>query len=138
MIIVINIRRNCQTMHSSTICQYPPLSVVFLCLCDTIRYYQEVPILLYLLGQTATWQHSTNPLDSNWPCTVINDHDWRLGNCPLPNNLYHLLCYWNRICYRYWWVCLGSLFEWWYLHGQRQRIRMFMRQWVQWDTLWDR
>jgi len=32
-----------------------------------------------------------NPLDQYWPCTgtVINDHDWQLGNCPLFNVLFY-------------------------------------------------
>jgi len=29
---------------------------------------------LYKLGQIVAWQYIPYPLDSNWPCTVINDH----------------------------------------------------------------
>jgi len=46
---------------------------------------------LYLLGHL-TYNHS--PLDKNWPCTDVNDHDWQLRNCPLqwscPNLLFYL------------------------------------------------
>ena len=31
--------------------QAPPISVVFLCLCDNVYHKQEVRFLLYLLGQ---------------------------------------------------------------------------------------
>jgi len=37
-------------------------------------------ISFILLGLTFM---NPNPLDLNWPCTVKNDHDWLLGNCPL-------------------------------------------------------
>ena len=36
-------------IHSSA--QFPPLSVVFLCLCDKVYLKQEVPFLLYLPAQ---------------------------------------------------------------------------------------
>jgi len=39
--------------------------------------------LLCFLGQIVTWQYNPNLLDGNWPCTVINDHDWQLWKCLL-------------------------------------------------------
>jgi len=50
------------------------------CLCDKVYHKQEVRFLLNLLSQIVTWNLSPNPLDQNWPCTVINDNDWRLGS----------------------------------------------------------
>jgi len=71
------------TMHNSANIQSPRISVVFLCSCE-VYHKQEVWFLLYLLGQIVTWQYNpADPLDQNWPCTVINDHDWQLRNCPL-------------------------------------------------------
>ena len=43
----------------------------------------ERVFLLCFLGQIVTWQYDSNLLDYNWPCTVINDHDWQLWNSPL-------------------------------------------------------
>ena len=46
-------------------------------------YHKQEVCFLYFLGQMVSWQYNTNLLDQNWPCTVINDHDWQLWNCPL-------------------------------------------------------
>jgi len=41
---------------------------------------------LYLLGHNVAWlsgrQYNTYTLDYNWPCTIINDINWQLRNCP--------------------------------------------------------
>jgi len=73
-------------MHSSTHFQSPPTFVEIYCSCDKVYHKQEVHIILYILGQIVTWQHIPNPLDENFPCTVINDHDWQLWNCPLKSS----------------------------------------------------
>jgi len=41
-------------MRGSANCKTPPISLVFFCLCDKVYYKQEVPFLLYLLGQIVT------------------------------------------------------------------------------------
>jgi len=68
---------------------YEPLFVgvaqeLFLSMCDKVYLKQKVSFILYLLVQTVTWQYTCNhnPLDYNWPYTVINNHDWQLRNCP--------------------------------------------------------
>ena len=60
-------------------------------------------VLLYLLGQIVTWQYIPYPLDENWPCTVINDHDWQLWNCPLIGSHYELTCLTYTCFMSYWW-----------------------------------
>jgi len=40
----------------------------------------EWVFLFCFLGQIVTWQYNSNLLDWNWPCTVINDHNWQLRN----------------------------------------------------------
>ena len=70
-------------MDSSTIFQAPPQAAYFLWSCDKVYHKHEVCFLLHFLGQVVSWQYNPNLLDLNWPCTVINDHDWQLWNCPL-------------------------------------------------------
>ena len=70
-------------MDSSTSFQAPPQAAYSLWSCDKVYYKQEVCFLLYVLGQIVSWQYNPNMLDWNWPCTIINDHDWQLWNCPL-------------------------------------------------------
>jgi len=70
-------------MDSSTNVQAPPQAAYFLWYCDKANHKQEVCFLLYFLGQIVSWQYYPNILDWNWLCTVINDHDWQLWNCPL-------------------------------------------------------
>jgi len=38
-------------MHSSANVQSPPLSAVFICVCDKVSHKQEAGFLLFLLGQ---------------------------------------------------------------------------------------
>jgi len=54
------------------------------CSCDKVYDKQKVRFLFYILSQIVTWQYIHNPLDYNWPCSIINDHDWQLwkGNRP--------------------------------------------------------
>ena len=70
-------------MDSSTNVQAPSQTAYFLWSCDKVYHKQEVCFLLYFLGQFVSWQYNSNLLDLNWPCTVVNDHDWQLWNCPL-------------------------------------------------------
>ena len=49
---------------------------------DLVKACEGV-FLLCFLGQIVTWQYNLNLLDQNWPCTVINDHDWQLRYGPL-------------------------------------------------------
>jgi len=78
------------SMDSSTICQAPPQAAYFLWSCDKVYHKQEVCLLLNFLGQIFSWQYNPNLLDKSWPCTVINDHDWQLWNCPLFELSLHL------------------------------------------------
>jgi len=71
------------SMDSSTNFQAPPQAAHFLWSCDKVYHKQEVCFILYFLGQIVSWQYNPNLLDVNWPCTVINDHDWQLWICPL-------------------------------------------------------
>jgi len=69
-------------MDSSTNFEAPPQAAYFLWYCDKVYHKQEVCFLLYFLGQIVSWHYYPILLDSNWPCTVIKDHDWQLWNCP--------------------------------------------------------
>jgi len=73
-------------MHSSENVWFPHNPAGVHCSCDKVNHKQEVRFLLYLLSQIVTWQYTCNPnpLDEYGPCTVINDYDWQLRNCPLP------------------------------------------------------
>jgi len=71
------------TMHSSTNLKSSPTFAEIHCSCNKVYYKQELHILLCILGQIVAWQYIPKPLDSNWPCTVINDHEWLLWNCLL-------------------------------------------------------
>jgi len=53
-----------------------------------IYHKQEVCFLLYFLGQIVSWQYNPNLLD--WNCTVKNDIDWQLLNCPIVYNWVHV------------------------------------------------
>jgi len=79
-------------MEGSTIFQAPPQAAFFLWSCDKVYHKQEVCFLLYFLGQIVSWRYNPNLLDWNWPCTVINDHNWQLWNCPF-NTAYQFLEY---------------------------------------------
>ena len=70
-------------MDSSTKFQAPPQAAYSLWSCEKVYHKQEVCFLLYFLCQIVSWQYNPKLLDKNWPCTVINDHDWQLWNCPL-------------------------------------------------------
>jgi len=48
---------------------------------DLVKACERVFPLCFL-GQIVTWQFNPNLLDTNWPCTVINDNDWHLRNGP--------------------------------------------------------
>ena len=65
-------------MHSSPKVESPPLSEGLLCSCDKVYIKWEECFLLFLICPIVTWQYIPKPLDYNWPCTVINDHDWQL------------------------------------------------------------
>ena len=56
--------------------QAPPNAVDFLWSCEGV-------VLLCFPGQIVTWQYNPNVLVYNWPCSVMNDHEWQLRNCPL-------------------------------------------------------
>jgi len=71
------------TMDSSTNFQAPPQAAYFLWSCDKVYHKQKVCLVLYFLGQIVSWQYNPNLLDENWPCTVINVHDWQVWNCPI-------------------------------------------------------
>ena len=43
-------------------------------------------LLFIYLVRLSPNNHNPNPLDENWPFTVINDHDWQLGNGLLHSN----------------------------------------------------
>jgi len=89
-----------QVMHSSAIFQSPPISIVFYCSCDKVYHQQEVGFLLYLLtllGQIVIWLNKPNPLDWNWLCTVINDNNWQLQNCPLRHQQPVCQTIWNDV-----------------------------------------
>jgi len=70
-------------MDSSTNFQAPTQAAYSLWSCDKVYHKQEVCFLLYFLGQIVSLRYNPNLLDYNWSCTVINDHDWQLWNCPL-------------------------------------------------------
>ena len=72
----------CNSMHSFTMFSSTPTFAKSHCLCDKVYHKQEVRFLLYIVGQIVTWQYIPKPLDHDWPCSVINDHDWQLWNCP--------------------------------------------------------
>jgi len=57
-----------RSMHRSAKFQTPPNAVDLLWSCEGV----------FLL--VVTWQYNPNLLDWNWPCTVINDHNWPLRN----------------------------------------------------------
>jgi len=65
-------------MHRSANFQAPPNALDFLWSCEGVSHKQEVCFILCFLFQFVTWQYNPNLLDSNWLCTVINDHDWQL------------------------------------------------------------
>jgi len=69
-------------MHRSAKSQTPPNVVDLLLSCEGV-------FLLCFLGHIVTWQCNPNLLDYNWPCTVINDHDWQLRKGPL---MIYLVC----------------------------------------------
>ena len=53
--------------------QSPPFSVHFFCLCDKVYHKQERRFLMHFI---IYYNHNPNPMALNWPCTIINDHDW--------------------------------------------------------------
>ena len=77
---------------SSTDFQAPPQAAYCFWSCNKVYHKQEVCFLLYFLGQIVSWQYNPNLLDYHWPCTVINDYDWQLWNCPLDAVFGDLLC----------------------------------------------
>jgi len=72
-------------MHSSSTLNLLLFMFYFFVL--VIRFITNMTFLLCLLSLIVTWQYNPNPLDSNWPCTVINYHDWQ-RNCPLQLKAY--------------------------------------------------
>jgi len=89
-------------MHSSAKIQSPPLSVFLFV--RVIYHKQEVRFLLYLHVRLSPDNHNPNPLDKNWPFTVINDQDWQLGKCPFKtiqlSKVYKYLCHRSCSCLR--------------------------------------
>jgi len=58
--------------------------------------------IVYILGQIVTWHYIPNPLDQNWPCTVINNHDLQLWICPFAAHVWaHLLREWFYLVLKY-------------------------------------
>jgi len=53
------------------------------CICDNAYHKQEPCFPLFKLGQIVIWAKTYQPLDYNWPCTVIIYSDWQLWNYPL-------------------------------------------------------
>jgi len=90
------------TLLCTKIYFYSPFNIRNLILCTVRQNFKLRPIrlicfdlvkacegdfLLCFLGQIVTWQLNPNLLDSNWPCTVINDNDWHLWNGPLQGSI---------------------------------------------------
>ena len=86
-----------KTLHRSAYFQAPPNAVDF--------HKQKICFLLSLLDQIVTWQYNPNFLNYNWPCTVINDHDWQLRICPLLSYLNQHTCTCTK-------TGINLIFEW--------------------------
>ena len=60
----------------------PKMAKIY-CICDNAYHKQEPCFPLSELGQIVIWAKTYQPLDQNWPCTVIIYPDWQLWNYPL-------------------------------------------------------
>jgi len=81
-IIIIYVQKYiCKCIVPQNVNVLPCWYILFVLVIRFITKRKYASFCIYLVRLSAD-NDNPYPSDKKWPCTVINDQDWQLGNCP--------------------------------------------------------